>query len=62
MVKSFVWNTFFHSAGLGSDLTSLMSLNIYSQGIHFEASHKNDLTDLLNSCYILEDELARQSG
>lgn len=50
---------FLHSTGLGSDLVAPMSQILDSQGIYFDASTSNNLTELLNNSDFTQAELTR---
>ncbi|MBR8377286.1 capsular biosynthesis protein [Burkholderia cenocepacia] len=50
---------FIHSAGLGSDMSPPCSQVIDFQGMYFDASRPNDLTEILNSASFTKEELAR---
>ncbi|KWF17189.1 capsular biosynthesis protein [Burkholderia cenocepacia] len=53
---------FIHSAGLGSDMSPPCSQVVDRQGIYFDASRPNDLTDLLNHDTFDDAELARAAA
>lgn len=53
---------FLHSAGLGSDLIAPMSQILDSQGIYFDVTRPNNLTEILNNTEFTQAELTRAEG
>lgn len=53
---------FFHSCGLGSDISAPYSQVIDTRGLYFDATRPSDLSVLLNETDFSDDELARAAS